>query len=155
MEDSLSGRWQDEEHPNVQSNDQNDLENDFAKHVLPQIESSIDDDEEELNNQHKQERDRNFVFGKVAEHAAVAFLRSKGRKAEQDDEKVEEITNEEESVDVSGLARLAVEKLPDKFLSCRHVLLVGDFSELDVVDWSTFFLRDFNFDSIALIVNAN
>lgn len=41
------------------------MENYFAHHVFAEIQSTIDNDEEELNNQHEQEADRDFVLFEI------------------------------------------------------------------------------------------
>lgn len=53
----------------MQSNDENNLKDYLSKHVLAQVKRAIDDNEEELNNQHQQKSYRHLVFFKVTHDA--------------------------------------------------------------------------------------
>lgn len=62
---------QNEEHPNVQANNQEKLENYFTDHIFTQIQSPINDNEEELNDQHEQKCDRDFILLKVRQNTRI------------------------------------------------------------------------------------
>lgn len=58
----------------MDADDQEELEQNLSDHVLSQVERSIDHDQEELDNQHKQERHWHFVLLEVGQDSAVTFL---------------------------------------------------------------------------------
>lgn len=62
---------QQKEHPNVQANNQHKLEHNFSNHVLAQIQRAINYNQEELNDQHEQEKYWNLVLFKVRQYTSV------------------------------------------------------------------------------------
>lgn len=54
---------QDEEHPEVNSEDQNDLEDDLAQHRLPEVQRPVHHHGSKLDEDHHQKRPRDLVLG--------------------------------------------------------------------------------------------
>lgn len=84
IKSTLARRWQHEKHPNVQTKNQEKLENNFPNHIFAQIQCTIDDNEEKLNNQHEQEQNGHFVLLKIRQNTGITSrlrkLRNKCRK---------------------------------------------------------------------------
>lgn len=64
--------------------DRHELKDDFAGEIFAQVQRPIDDDEDELEQQHDEERGGDFVFFDVGGHAAVALGRLERDKSNKD-----------------------------------------------------------------------
>lgn len=86
----------------MHSDHRHKLEYDFSNQILAQVQCTIDNYENELQQQHDQESDWNFVLLQIRRNSAIALTTSKRCETEQQHKEVDKVTQENVCVDVSG-----------------------------------------------------
>lgn len=112
---------QQEEHPNVNSENQTHLEHDFSQYEFAQEKGPVHHHQGKLQYQHHKKGNWNFVFLQIRRHSTVSLLRlkyfkifslkknninvktyAKRGESKNDNHEVEKVTHEHESVHVSS-----------------------------------------------------
>lgn len=85
----------------MHSDHRHKLEYDFSNQILAQIQCTIDNYENKLQQQHDQESDWNFVLLQIRRNSAIALTTSERCETKQQHKEVDKVTQEDVCVDIS------------------------------------------------------
>lgn len=101
---------QQQEHPNVHEDHQENLEHQLPEQEFPQKQRSIDHDQDELDDQHGHKRTRHLVFFEIGCHTSWTLIRAEGGIAEDQNDETCDVAYEHWSIDVDGEFVFGVEE---------------------------------------------
>uniref|UniRef100_A0A8D8U7A7 Uncharacterized protein n=1 Tax=Cacopsylla melanoneura TaxID=428564 RepID=A0A8D8U7A7_9HEMI len=98
------------------------LEDNLAKNELSQIQSSVNNYQSKLENQHDKEWNWDLVLFKILRHAPITLLGPKRSEPEYDQHEVEEVAQEHVGIHISGDSGTGSEQLIEETFHRRQVV---------------------------------
>lgn len=83
-------------------NSQNEhvLKDDFSQKEFPQVQGTIDNNKDELQNQHNKKSQRHLIILQICCYSSITLLRSKCSETKYDNHEVEKVAEELVRVDI-------------------------------------------------------